>query len=323
MKVWVLTDKRPGNSKQAQALAEILGYKYKIKKMEYNFLSKLPNLLRFGFIGISSKSKKILAHDKEPQIIISSGRRSATVALHLKKKYNCKVVQIMNPDLSYHHFDLTILPKHDKKHHKKYPANVIFVNGAVSYLSPEHVDQEIEKWKERLSSLPKPYTMILIGGPSKHTKLTRVNIRHLLEHAFKLHKKFGGSLVVSASRRTTKQGKELVIKMLKERPDIKTFYFDPTTTDGESPYVAFLGLAERFYITGDSVSMCSEAIETHKPVYIFVEPNMLGKKHSTFINSLFADKLAIPLDENASDFKPHTLKTSEHLRKKIHKILGI
>ena len=69
--------------------------------------------------------------------------------------------------------------------------------------------------------------------------------------------------------------------------------------------------------------MCSEAIETHKPVYIFAEPNMVGNKHQTFIDSLFNDKLAIPLNERAKDFQPHTLKTSEHLRKKLHKILGL
>ena len=41
--VWVLVDKRVGNANQAIELAQTIGKKYEIKKIEYNSFGSLPN----------------------------------------------------------------------------------------------------------------------------------------------------------------------------------------------------------------------------------------------------------------------------------------
>ena len=38
---------------------------------------------------------------------------------------------------------------------------------------------------------------------------------------------------------------------------------------GDNPYFGYLGLADAIVVTGDSVSMVSEACATGKPVYVF------------------------------------------------------
>jgi len=42
---------------------------------------------------------------------------------------------------------------------------------------------------------------------------------------------------------------------------------------GDSPYAAFLALAERIVVTGDSASMLAEATALGKPVYLFDPPS--------------------------------------------------
>ena len=46
---------------------------------------------------------------------------------------------------------------------------------------------------------------------------------------------------------------------------------------GDNPYFAYLGLADAFIVTADSVSMISEAAVTGKPVYILELPGRGGK----------------------------------------------
>lgn len=43
----------------------------------------------------------------------------------------------------------------------------------------------------------------------------------------------------------------------------------PGDTPGDNPYRAFLGLAERFVVTGESMSMIAEAASLGRPLYLF------------------------------------------------------
>jgi mitochondrial fission protein ELM1 len=85
-KAWILDDKRAGNKTQTTALAESLKLDYEIKKIEYNCLAKLPNILLFGLMHIDKEKSDDLITCKIPDVIISAGRRCALVAAYLKKK---------------------------------------------------------------------------------------------------------------------------------------------------------------------------------------------------------------------------------------------
>jgi mitochondrial fission protein ELM1 len=115
--IWILSDNRAGTVSQSIGLALELGMSYKIIDLKYSFFSALPNwILSSSFLRISSKTKKIFEDlNYSPKLIISAGRRSAPIALHLKKLSHSqtKIVQIMNPNLNFKKFDFVILPKHD------------------------------------------------------------------------------------------------------------------------------------------------------------------------------------------------------------------
>ena len=64
---------------------------------------------------------------------------------------------------------------------------------------------------------------------------------------------------------------------------------------GDNPYFGYLARADHIIVTGDSVSMCSEACATPKPVYIFAPKALIGDKHARLHDGLYAKGYARPL----------------------------
>lgn len=323
MKVWVLVDNRIGTAKQAKSLAQILGLPFKVKKLQYSFLAKFPNFLKFKFLDLNSKSRAQIKKGS-PDIIISAGRRAAAVAVQLKKLHpNSRIIQIMNGSVPHNLLDVLILPQHDKKEEKKYPPNTIFIEGAISYLTEDELEAEKKYWLERFKHINPPYVSLLIGGKSKHTAFTTLNGKKLINLAIHFAKQKNASLLISTSRRTPPKAVAAIREILSKTQGLQWYLYDQNSSTDVNPYKGFLSIGEYFIVTGDSVSMCSEAIETHKPVYIFSMPNMLGDKHEKFIRSLVKKSYALPLTEDIKIFTNKAEPRHTILRNKLLKLLKI
>lgn len=323
MKVVVLVDNRPGTANQAIALAELIQHEYKVVNLNYNLFAKLPNFLRLGRFYVSLKTRREIIEHK-PDIIISAGRRSAAVAVSVKKALkDVKLIQIMKPDLNTKHFAALLLPEHDKikKSHEKNP-NIIRIHGALTYYSEEAQLKDKNYWLPILNKkgLNKPRITLLLGGNTKHYSLDLNFARKIYDNVVKIAKENNACLMVSASRRTP----EKVVEMFKDRLaklDIPHYFYSPNSTD-ENPYRGFLTCADWIFITGDSISMISESLETEGQVYIITRTGMLSQKHKSFVDKLVKKKYARLMD----DFTPKKIKTNypkHQLRDKIFELLNI
>ena len=84
----------------------------------------------------------------------------------------------------------------------------------------------------------------------------------------------------------------------------------------ENPYLAIVGYADFFVITGDSVSMISECCSVGKSVYIFDEKNISTKKHRRFHHNLFDENYAKKLTRNLkklTEFSPKILQETKRI----------
>jgi len=81
----------------------------------------------------------------------------------------------------------------------------------------------------------------------------------------------------------------------------------------ENPYLAYLGVADQFIVSGESVSMISEACLTGKPVYIW-EPARSHRKHHEFRQDLYTQGYAQPL---SSPFLPYNPKKLDEMSRVI------
>ena len=284
---WIIIDDITGNANQAIAVAKAMNINYEIKTLKYNFLSFLPNWLKFNsFIGINLNSSSNL-NFPYPDIIISSGRKTAIVSASIKKNnpknFN---IHLMNPDLPFKNFDLVCLPHHDKSPKYEKFNNIHYTIGAPSYLDKTKLQDEAIKFQDKFSSLSKPFMGILIGGATKTGDYPLKELENLVQKADELATNINASLLITTSRRTNP---DFAAKLL-EKIKSPFFFYDWHRMKLEhNPYSAFLKLRDYFIITGDSVSICSEALSTGKPTYIYRKDNLLSKKHRKFLDYL--DKL--------------------------------
>ncbi|AIL65329.1 hypothetical protein NOVO_04760 [Rickettsiales bacterium Ac37b] len=277
--VWTLIDDRIGNTNQTLGLAKALNFPYVVKNIQYTNLIKLPNFLKYNaLIGITNQTIDTLT-DPFPDIVIASGRRAAVVSLYIKRKSpKTFIIHIMDPQINYQYFDLLIIPEHDRP-----PAhpNIIKSIGAIHNVSPTLLTEHAQKWAPTFAALNRPLIAVIIGGNSKHGAFTDNNIKSLITNINNIADKLSGSLLITTSRRTPSH----LRTMLTNSFTVPCFLHD-FKDHAANPYYGILALSDIIIVTGDSVSMCSEACYTGKPVYVFAPNNIMSKKHSRFIEQL-------------------------------------
>jgi hypothetical protein len=122
-------------------------------------------------------------------------------------------------------------------------------------------------WRERLDPLARPLTAVFVGGPTKPFRFTEDVVEDFLARLVR-STGAGGTLFVSTSRRTPPA---VVAALERALPaNARLFRWQPDAA--ENPYLALLGSADRFVVTGDSVSMIVEVARLGRPLAIFPLP---------------------------------------------------
>ena len=298
--VWILADGRAGNRSQCLGIADVLGLPYVTKEIRYGWLGSLPNtLLWASFVGLATDSRRELV-PPWPDIVIGAGRRVAPVARRIKNLSGGRTfaVQVMDPGmLGRDAFDLVCVPRHDLLSER---ANVLPITGAPHSIRPAKLAQAAAVWRDRFAHLPKPWFALLVGGKAKGRALGAAIMADLGQRASAMAKGAGGSLLVTSSRRTSPEEMDALISALSAPA-----YVHRWDRDGENPYLGYLALADAVIVTGESVSMCSEACATTGPVYIYARDDFVTPKYARLHAELYAKGLAKPLVETSA-FVPWT-----------------
>lgn len=302
--LWILVDNRMGSVGQARGITDQLNaehFEIVEKKLDYTKFSGLPNFIRSKtLIGLTSETKKRLS-PPWPDMVLSISRRTVPVARYIKKKNpKTKLIQLMHPgETGLNEFSLVLLPEHDKD--KPYRKTFRYLIGAPHRVTAPVLKQAEEKWHETFKNLPRPLTAIIIGGAIKNRPFTLDNAKNLAQKIVAFKKKIGGSLLISTSRRTGEAAQKIIMDAIKGLPSHTYLWGDKR----ENPYLGYLACADNIIVTGDSVSMTSEACGTNKPVFVFEGQSWLTKKHYRFIHALYENRYAAPLDTRYLSFKPN------------------
>lgn len=294
--IWVLTDDRPGNAGQALGVAEALNQPFVQKNIRYSSLGKLPNIVRGStLIGVTDDSVAALVAPW-PDLVIAAGRRTAPVARWIKRTagQNVALVQIMNPGrVGAADFDLIAIPRHDCDRPDGDLPNVVRITGAPHRYSNAKLEREAAAWAPRVKDLPRPYVSLFVGGATHQRPFPVALAKDVGARVNALAKELGGSVLLSTSRRT---GVESEVALLAALDAPHRAYLWGQEKDGaaENPYGGFLALADVVVVTGDSVSMCSEACANPASVYIYAPPDMVAPKHARLHRDLFERGLAKP-----------------------------
>ena len=318
--IWILTDNRIGSRHQAEGIAHYLEKdKFNIitKQLNYTKLASLPNLIRGKtLIGLDTPSKQLIT-SPYPDIVLSSTRRTAPIARYIKKHSpQTKLVQLIHiGKTGLKEFEKVFVPEHDM--YKLKSPNIVYTTGAPHFITQEKLNQAQNTWETKFSHLPRPITALIIGGAIKKHPFTLENATHLAKLVYDYKQQIGGSLLITTSRRTGQLAEQEIMKLLSSIPNYNYLW----GATGDNPYLGYLALADDIIVTGDSVSMCSEATSTQKPVRIFTGSNWLTTKHLRFVNSLYNKQYATPLEQTNLNFSPN--KTPLNTALDIAKIISI
>lgn len=295
MRVWLLTDDRAGNINQVLGVAEALGCPFERKEMRYDKWIRLPNFLRGSTLtGLDDVSKERIKAPW-PDLVIGAGRRIFPVALYIKKQNpSCKIVQLMNPGKAgFSKADLVVIPAHDKGIGNR--KNILRVQGAPHRITPEKLALEKEKWMPFFEKYASPRVSVIIGGTTKNGSFSEKMAQRLIEGLLSLD---AGSFLITTSRRTPPD----VIRLFKERlPKEKTYLYEFGQGE-ENPYFGLLACADKVVVTGDSMSMCSEACAAGVPVFIFAPKGMFDEKHERLHSALYRGGYATELSSGQVAF---------------------
>ena len=288
--VWVLADQYIGNMNQCLGVADALGLPHQTKRISYNCLARLPNLILGSTLAHVSGSGASQISSPWPDVVIASGRRTVPVARAIKRFSGGRtfLVQTMWPGRPADDLDLIATPFHDRP---KRHANLIRTIGAPHNVTEKRLSAAAEDWKERLGNIARPCIALLVGGDTRRHRFTPTLARQLGREVSALARKWGGGLLVSTSRRTDSAAREALLKSLEDSADI----FIWRDEHGDNPYLAYLALSDVVVVTGDSTSMCTEACATGRPVYVFAPAHSTGLKHQRLHKMLYDYGSAQPL----------------------------
>jgi len=323
--IWLLLDDRKGSVNQAQGIAQAIGDSLNVieKQLVYNHFASLPNWFRGKTLLGINKQKSDNITENFPDAVLSTSRRTVPVARYIRKhsENRTKIIQLMYPSggVGINEMDLIIVPDHDGIKKQQIP-NAMVIQGAPTKICPETMQQARLQWEPIFNSLPRPFTTVIIGGSIKGKAWPLNNAQDLAHRIKELHNKIGGSILITTSRRTGENAQNLIMERLKDIPSYTYIWGEKK----ENPLMGFYACADRIIVTADSVSMCSEACGTGKPVLLFLGENWLPKKHRIFASSLIKNGYACDLKSpNCIDFIPNkTLCNSQKIAAEIINIIA-
>jgi mitochondrial fission protein ELM1 len=317
--IWALLDERAGNTSQTLGVAEALGLPYVTKNIRFSSLIRLPNpLIWWNRIGISAATRGELA-PPWPDLTISTARRLGLVAAYIKRQNPATfTAQVQWPGYPGKMLDFIATPMHDNIPEG---GNIFLTLGAPHRVTRGKLEREGSAWREILAHLPSPRIAVLIGGSGNPRHFAVQHAKRLATLSSELAKCLGGSLLITTSRRT---GDQMPAQMA---PHLTCQHYMYAWQEGgnppANPYYGFLGLADVVIATGDSVSMCSEACATGKPVFVYEGDDFMSRKHKDFVKQLFARNLARPLKGNDGLYTPsYLLDDAGSVATKIRKRAG-
>jgi mitochondrial fission protein ELM1 len=260
----VLTGHKAGDNTQVLALAAALGWPFEVKRFRYRPYELLTNrALGVTLAGVDSAGSSPL-RPPWPQLVITAGRRNEPVARWIRRQSGerARLVHIGRPWAALRNFDLIVttpqyfLPERANVLHNQLPLHAV---------TAQRLTEAARAWRQRFASLPRPWVAVLLGGDSGPFVFTAAKGERLGRLANALADAAGGSLLVTDSARTPRAFFDAFAGQIEVPVHVYRWGMQPQ----DNPYLAYLALADRLVVTGESMSMLAEAAATHSPLYIF------------------------------------------------------
>lgn len=310
--VWTMSDGHAGNVRQTMALAGALG----LAAQDWVLAARAPwrwvapRQLPFSARAFGGAFAE--AATRPPALAIGCGRQAALATRRLRGA-GARAVQVLDPRIDPMHWDLVIAPEHDGLR----GANVLTLLGSLNPVDDLWLATARSDFAA-IGQLPRPLTSVLLGGPSAHAVLNEASFDALAPRLETILKRDGGSLLITASRRTPPAAVGRLRARLGALPGLLWSGID----DGPNPYAGLLAWADRIVCTADSVNMLSEACATNVPVFVVDAASVSGRPRQ-FVDALIARGRLRYFDDELAPFASVPLRETARVAALVRARLGL
>lgn len=251
--MWVLLGPHKGDNIQVLALAEGLGLPFRAIDLSFKWFAHLPAVCRSVSIAqLEDDSRREIA-PPWPSLVLGIGQRSVPVARYIQRESGgrTKIVRLGDPMISHRYFDFVITTT---QYAVRDADNVLRLPITITNEDKVNPNTLEERWLEGFAH---PRRLLVIGGK---TSLWQFGPDVVTDAATTLLRKAaveGGSVMAVTSPRTSAALINAAQAALGEKAVV---------TSDSPRYGALLHAADEIHVTGDSVSMLSDAIAAGKPV---------------------------------------------------------
>jgi KDO2-lipid IV(A) lauroyltransferase len=201
-------------------------------------------------------------------IILSCGYAVAPINFVLSQENMARSVVLMRPGiLSTKRFNLVIMPEHDNPPERK---NVIALQGALNLIDGDYLTQQAKGLLDQGFSFKKDSLKIglLIGGDTKLYNLPEKMVREVIKQLRLIADDLDAEILATSSRRTPRRIELLLKEELGNFPRCKMLII-ANEANIEAAVGGILGLSHIIIVSGESISMVSEAASCGKLVFVF------------------------------------------------------
>lgn len=324
--VLILDDGRIGHLRQSEAVAKIIEeqvvdrggefssiqvsvrYKSRMRKMcvllsaifslfiPWIFRLKILEwaLLEDAFNGMSQM---------KADIIVSAGSYAAPVNFLMAKEHAARSVNLLKPSiLSLSKFDLVVVPQHDYQDIYRGRSKIVVTKGAPNLITDQYLCAQAEKLKRKYSHLKfcdRLTIGLLLGGDTKNYILDEAMAKILAHQVKDVAQQLNADILITTSRRTSEKVENLFMREFKKFDRCRLFVVANRNNIPEA-VGGILGLSDVVVVTGDSISMVSEAASSGKKTVVVPVKRRQGQqedhKHNRFVDLLNAENYILCSD---------------------------
>lgn len=220
------------------------------------------------------------------EFIVSCGSSLAPVNIFMKHENNARNIVIMKPGMPFctKKFNFMIVPRHDNMRSCK---NVVLTDLAPNLVSEEALRLSGEKLKNSIKPGKARRIGLLIGGDNPEFSLSGDILEKVLQQVTAFCDSNDMDMLVTTSRRTNKEQEKIIKNTLKDNPRCKLLVI-ANENNPEGTVAGILALSDLAVVSGESISMISEAVSAGRKVMVFNLDRRAGgiTKHERVVDNL-------------------------------------
>ncbi len=271
MKLWCVTDDKPGHRRQLEGLIKGL-----VNALSSNEESANEEV-ECQWLSINDQQQ--WRTQSAPDLILAAGSHTHLSALRLRLRHGGKLVVIMKPWLPRFFFDLCILPRHDGV-----PEGWRVIN-TVGAMNPIPLSEQSNPRRG----------LLLIGGPSKHYGWSDQSILSQLNELVTADQQIRWTL--TTSRRTPDSFIDALASAAENHHALSTIEVVPFEQTDSGWLLDHYRQCGQIWVTEDSVSMVYESLSSGARTGVLKVPRLADNRVSRGLDQLLQEQRVCQLGQ--------------------------